>query len=114
MNNMSENIFRRFVYFGLSMLTFATLVSFMSTDSWLFSLLSQFRIQYTAAALCLVIMAYMAQAQRLAWMVGLILLGINAAPLALQMGTPQEKPLFASGSVNTATLPILAHNPVIE
>ena len=91
----SERVSKIFVYLGLAGLSFITLVSFLGANYWIFELLSHFRVQYAAVATCMLILLLISQAQRLEWIVGLILLGVNALPILIQLGASVSTPAVA-------------------
>ena len=91
----SERVSRLFVYLGLVGLSFVTLISFLGANYWIFELLSHFRVQYAAVATCMLVLLLISQAQRLEWIVGLILLGVNAVPILIQLGASVTTPAVA-------------------
>jgi len=91
----SERVSQVFVYLGLVGLSFVTLVSFLGANYWIFELLSHFRVQYAAVATCMLVLLLISQAQRLEWIVGLILLGVNAVPILIQLGASVSTPAVA-------------------
>lgn len=91
----SERVSRVFVHLGLVVLSFVTLVSFLGANYWIFELLSHFRVQYAAVATCMMVLLLISQAQRLEWIVGVILLGLNAVPILIQLGASVSTPAVA-------------------
>ena len=91
----SEGVFRLFVFLGLFCLGSLTLLSFLGASYWVFEIFSQFRVQYAATAACMTILLMLTGARRLEWILGAILLAVNALPIVWQMGIGVSAPAIA-------------------
>ena len=91
----SEGVFRLFVFLGFFCLASLTLLSFFGASYWVFEIFSQFRVQYAATAACMMILLALTGARRLEWILGAILLTVNALPIVWQLGIGVSAPAIA-------------------